>query len=268
MKLIFFSCVLNILAFGHLMGQVKTAQDILQRAIITIDTIETIYFKQEMVLTNPRNLNDTIHNFREMYFKRLRSDSIVGVNGHWYMCLNDTINVVFEDIYDGNRLIRINNRDSSALIFDLEKHPDFRKKHFWSHNTLYGMQYEFKFILSNLDSYSLTKLNDTLVDNVPCFQIQVGLENKMSMPGFASKLKESNGMVSNTTYYINKETYYPIKMIGEGYSVEKPDQKMFIDQRYYNIKFNVEIIEDIQFNTSDESIVGFKIREMKPLINN
>ena len=82
MKLIFFSCVLNILASGHLMGQVNTAQDILQRAISTIDTIETIYFKQEMVRTNPRNLNDTIHNFREMYFKRLISDSIVGVKGH------------------------------------------------------------------------------------------------------------------------------------------------------------------------------------------
>ena len=53
-------------------------------------------------------------------------------------------------------------------------------------------------------------------------------------------------------------------MKGESYSAENPKQKMFIDQKYYDIEFNLIIDEDIQFNTSGESITGFEKREMKP----
>ncbi len=93
-----------------------------------------------MSRTNPRDINDTIFRYREMYFKRLITDSIVGVKGRWKMYINDKENVIYEDIYDGNRLIRKNNGDSAARIYDLVKYPDSKKDHFWSHNTLYGMQ--------------------------------------------------------------------------------------------------------------------------------
>ena len=97
-----------------------------------------------------------------------------------------------------------------------------------------------------------------------CFQIKVSLEDKISMPGFATKLEDKKGNVSKTIYWIDKDTYYPIKMKGESFSIDNPEQKFFIDQKYYDIKFNVDIDEEEQFNTSDESIVGLKIREMKP----
>jgi hypothetical protein len=86
----------------------------------------------------------------------------------------------------------------------------------------------------------------------------------MTMPGFATKLEEDKGSVSKTLYFIDKETYYPIRMIGENYSVENPEQKIFIDQKYYNIKFNLKVNEDIQFNTTEKSITGFEYIEMKP----
>lgn len=242
----------------------ETASEILQKTINTIDTVETIYYKQDMSRSNPRNINDTIFRFREMYFKRLITDSIVGVKGHWYMYVNDKENVIYEDIYDGNKLIRKNNRDSVTRIFNLVKFPDFRKKHFWSHNTLYGMQYEFKHILDNIDSYSIERLNDTIIEGNNCFQIIIHLENKMTMPGFATKLEENEGSISKTLYFIDKDTFYPIKIKGESYSIDNPNKKMFIDQRYYDIEFNLKINEDEQFNTSDESIVGFEKIEMKP----
>jgi len=241
----------------------ETASGILQKTINSIDTIETIYYKQDMERTNPRNITDTIFRYREMYFKRLIGDSIVGVKGHWYMYANDKTNVNFEDIYDGKRLIRKNNRDSIARIYDLVKHPDFTRKHFWSHNTLYGLQYEFWHMLDNKDSYSIERLNDTITEDKNCFQILVKLENKMSMPGFATKLEDNNGMISKTLYLIDKKTYYPIRMKGESYSTKSPQQKMFIDQKYYDIKFNLKI-EDNQFITSHESTTGFEIQEMKP----
>jgi len=109
----------------------ETSADILQKTINAIDAIETIYYKQDMARTNPRNLNDTIFRYREMYFKRLITDSIVGVKGHWYMYLNNKEKVIYEDIYDGNRLIRKNNRDSVARIYDLIKYPGFKREHFW-----------------------------------------------------------------------------------------------------------------------------------------
>ncbi len=138
--------------------------------------------------------------------------------------------LIFEDIYDGNKLIRKNNRDSIARIYDLEKYPEFKQKHFWSHNTLYGMQYEFKYMLNNTDSYSIDRLNDTIIDTKKCYQILVVLENKMTMPGFATKLEDNSGSISKTIYFIDMQTNYPIKVKGEFYTTENPRQKTFIDQ--------------------------------------
>jgi len=242
----------------------ETPSEILQKTINAIDTIETIYYKQDMTRTNPRNVNDTIFRYREMYFKRLIADSIVGVKGHWYMYVNDKENVIYEDIYDGNKLIRKNNRDSLAMIYDLVKFPDFREKHFWSHNTPYGMQYEFKYILDNTDSFSIERLKDTIINSRDCYQIIVQLENKMTMPGFACELQSNEGFISNSFYFLDKETSYPIRMRGESYSIDNPEQKIFIDQKYYDIKFNLTIDEDAQFNTSNGSITGFEKTEMKP----
>lgn len=242
----------------------ETAIEILHKTIGNIDTIRTIYYKQDMSRTNPRNANDTIKRYREMYFKRLISDSIVGVKGHWYMYVNDKENVIFEDIYDGNRLVRKNNRDSVARIYDLVKYPDFKNKHFWGHNTLYGMQHEFKFILKNSDLFLISRLNDTIINNKDCYQIKVYLENNMTMPGFAIKLENNHGSISTSLYFIDKETFYPIGMKGESYSNDNPEKKMFIDQRYYDIEFNLIIDDYTQFNTSNESIVGFEKKELKP----
>jgi len=242
----------------------ETAVELLQKTINTIDTIETIYYKQDMARTNPRNIKDTIFLYREMYFKRLVSDSIVGVKGHWYMYLDDKENVIYEDIFDGNRLIRKNNRDSIARIYNLIKFPDFKRKHFWSHNTLFGMQYEFKYMLENRVSYSIKRLNDTTIDSKDCYQIKVQLENKMTMPGFAIELKDNKGSISKTIYFIDKKSNYPIRMKSEFYATENPQQKTFMDQKYYDIKFNLPMDEHDQFNTTNKSITGFKQTEMKP----
>lgn len=262
-SLFYFFAVLSLLTSCN---KTDTASEILQKTINTIDTIETIYYKQVMSRTNPQNIKDTITRFREMYFERLKTDSIVGVKGHWYMYIDDKENVIYEDIYDGNRLIRKNNRDSSALIYDLIKYPEFNEKHFWGHNTLYGMQYEFKYILAHTDSYAIERLNDTLIDHKNCFQIAVFLDDKMTMPGFATKLEADIGSRSKTIYFIDKKTYYPIRLIGESYSTENPEQIFFMDQKYYDIAFNLKIDAHIQFNTSIGSLAGFRTREMKPEI--
>jgi hypothetical protein len=97
-----------------------------------------------------------------------------------------------------------------------------------------------------------------------CFQIIVTLEDKTTMPNYRIKLEDNKGSVSKTTYYINKETYYPIKMRGESYSTDTLTQSIFIDQKYYDIEFNPEINETLEFNTSQESIVGYEAIEMRP----
>jgi hypothetical protein len=242
----------------------ETATGILQKTIQTIDTIETVYFKQDMFRSNPQNPSDTIQRYREMYFKRLISDSIVGVKGHWYMYLTDKENVIFEDIYDGNRLIRKNNRDSTALIYDLVKYPEFKKRSFWGHNTPYGMQAEFRYMLQNPDTYTIERLKDSLVNEKNCFVILVTLKDKITMPGFAARLEDRKGNISETYYYIDKTRYYPIKMKGESYSADQYQQKFFIEQLYYDIRFNLLIDEDVRFNTSDETILGYEPKEMKP----
>jgi hypothetical protein len=240
------------------------AQEILENSIASIDTIETINYKQEMARTNPQNLNDTIFRYREMYFERLLGDSIVGVKGHWFMYVDDKVNVIYEDIYDGKRLVRKNNKDSIARIYDLERYPKFKEQHFWGHNTLYAMQHEFKYILGHRDTYSIIRLDDTLFLGSQCFQILVKLEGKTTMPGFLIKLEESEGSISETLFLIDKKTYYPVRMKGVSYMTDHPTQKIFIDQKYYDIHFNSSIDEAKYFDTSTEPLSGFMIREIQP----
>ena len=199
-----------------------------------------------------------------MYFQRLISDSIVGVKGHWYFYNNEKDRVNYEDIYDGDKLIRKNNLDSIAIVFDLVKYPQFKKKHFWSHNTPFAMQYMFKHVLDNKEHYQTQRLNDTIVQAINCFQINISIENKASMPGFATKLEDSEGSVFTTLLFIDKLTYYPIKIVTNSFSTDNPEQKYFVDQTYYDLKFNIDINKNIQFNTSDEKLAGFKINERKP----
>lgn len=243
----------------------ETAPAILQKAINTIDTIETIYYKQNVTRANPRNLKDTIYTYREMYFKRLISDSIVGVKGHWYFYNKNKDRIAFEDIYDGNKLIRKNNRDSIAIKYDLIKYPEFKQKHFWSHNTPYAMQFTCNQILQNIDSYSVVKLNDTIVNNTACYQIKIRTENKGSLlPGFKNKLIDMDGNVAITLLNIDKSNYYPIRVKMENYQINNPEAKFYIDQLYYDLKFNINIDDKEQFNTSDEILNGFKVTEKTP----
>lgn len=242
----------------------ESALGILQNTIASIDTIKTIYYKQDMVRTNPQNHNDTISRFREMYFERLLGDSIVGVKGHWFMYVDDKINVIYEDIFDGKRLVRKNNKDSVARIYDLEKYPEFKKQHFWGHNTPYAMQYEFKYMLAHSAPYSIIRLNDTLILGKPCFQVLVKLEGKTTMPGFLTRLEDSEGSISETILAIDKKTYYPIRMKGVSYQADHPEQKIFIDQKYYDIVFNLSIDETVYFETSVESLSGYEIKELHP----
>lgn len=244
-------------------NEIETANEILQKTIVIIDTIESVYYKQDMIRTNPQDHNDTISRFREMYFERLISDSIVGVKGHWFMYVDDKINVYYEDIYDGKRLVRKNNKDSVARLYDLEKYPKFKKQHFWGHNTPYAMQYEFKHMLEHSASYSILKLNDTLILGKPCFQILVKLEGKTTMPGFLTRLEDSEGSTSEILLAIDKKTYYPIRMKGVSYTTNHPEQMMFIDQKYYDIAFNLSIDKAV-FETSEGSLRGYEIREMQP----
>ena len=258
------------LCFGSLLlavvscSEPKSAKDILQSTIETIELIESVSYKQITTRTNPQNGRDTITRFREIYFERLIEDSIVGVKGHWYMYVDDSVNVIFEDIYDGKRVVRKSNRDSVARIYDLDKYPKFRSQHFWGHNTPYGMQYELKYMLENVDEYILSRLSDTVISGSPYYQIHWKLEGKSSMPGFLIKLEKYEGWMSETTLFIDKGTSYPYRMKAMGYMADKPEQGMLFDQTYFDIVFNINIDSNIYFNTSLESLSGYEIREIQP----
>ncbi|MBI9033897.1 MAG: hypothetical protein JEZ03_05440 [Bacteroidales bacterium] len=67
-----------------------------------------------------------------------------------------------------------------------------------------------------------------------------------------------------TLYFIHKKTNFPIGIMGENYSTHNTGEKLFISQRYYDIQINLEIREDVPFNTSMESIKGFVFHIIKP----
>ncbi len=85
------------------------------------------------------------------------------------------------------------------------------------------------------------------------------------MPGFAIKPEKSEGNISSTTYFIDKKTFYPIRMTGINFTKRKIlNKKVFIDQRYYDILFNIRIDEEVEFNTTNEVLRGYKVEEMRP----
>lgn len=258
------SIAIILLLFLTYCNKNKTAYNIIAETIQAIDTIESIAYKQNMYRTHPQNINDTIYRYREMIFKRLRDDSIVGIKGHWYMFINDKEHVIYEDIYDGNRLIRKNNRDSAALVYDLIKYPEFKKQHFWGHNTIYGMQNEFIYIMNHLDKYTLERLDDAMINGINCYQIKILLEDHNTMPGFAVELEKSPGNISASYFYIEKRNNYPIRMRMESYTKENPKEIIFMDQSYFDIVFNMELDETNLFNTSNESLKGFVTTEIIP----
>jgi hypothetical protein len=260
-KIILFLIITLVLASCKI---VETPTSIIQKTIASIDTLETVYYKQSMVRTNPRNMDETIQRYREMYFQKLTTDSIVGTKGHWYMYIDDKENVIYEDIYDGNRLIRKNNRDSIAKVYDLIKYPELKENHFWSHNTPFSMQYTLKHVLENKEYYKLEKLNDTVIQGTDCFQVKILLENKETMPGFATKLIDSEGSVSTTFLYIAKSNYFIIGVRFESYSTDNPEKLYFTDQTYYDLQYNFDMDTVKQFNTSPEIYSGYDFEEITP----
>ena len=233
---------------------------IIQKTISSIDTITTIYYQQTLIMGNTENAKNVGPKERAFYYERLNSDSIIGAKAHIYFY--DSNYVFHEDIYDGDRLIRKHNVDSSATIFDLIKYPVLRKKPFWGKTTPYTVQYMMKYALENKEHYIFELGNDTIINGVNCYCLKTILERKALMPGF-NKITVDTNRVEAMVLFVDKMNYYPQVMRLETYFLDNPDDIYFTDHHFYNIKFNPEL-NDSLFITSDEIIKGYKIREIKP----
>ena len=108
---------LTLIVFSASCNKVKEPVEIIKSAISVIDTIEAIIYKQTLIRTNPRNPEEIIQREREFYYKKLHTDSLIGAEAH--ISYFDNGFILYEDIYNGEILIRKNNRDSTALIYDL-----------------------------------------------------------------------------------------------------------------------------------------------------
>lgn len=256
-----------ILFFAVLLSCKKheAAIDILKTTIHSIDTIETVSYKQHTMRSNPQHPDDTVYTYREMYFKRLVSDSIVGVKGRWYFFNASKERINYEDIYDGDMLIRKNNRDSVALIYDLLKYPEFKFGHFWGHNTPFSLQYTLKQILKDPWFFYISMLNDTLIDKKACYQIHITTENKGSdLPGFKFKLIDKPGQGARIILNIDKSNFYPVRVRMENYHLDQANKVFFLDQVYFDLEFNIRKIDSGQFDTSVNKLKGFSLIEKTP----
>ena len=72
----------------------------------------------------------------------------------------------------------------------------------------------------------------------------------MTMPGFATKLEENEGSISKTLYFIDKETFYPIKTKGESLTGIKTRYKG-------NIPSNISAIKNYNPNNKDDDFMSY-----------
>lgn len=82
------------------------------------------------------------------------------------------------------------------------------------------------------------------------------------MPGFYEFTIDTN-RVETMILFIDKENFYPQRIRMEVYFIDNPDIVYFTDNTFYNIEFNPKLDENL-FDTSNEIIIGYKIREMEP----
>ena len=242
-------------------NKTKNPIEIITSAISAIDTIETIIYKQTLIRTNPRNPEEVIQREREFYYKKLHSDSLIGAKAHIFY-FDDSF-ILYEDIYDGERLIRKNNRDSSAILYDLIRYPEFLQKFFWGKNTPYTMQAMLRFIVKHKSDYQISFLSDTTINDRDCYTIKIILTDKTTRPGMNLEFTQDTGSVSTSYLYFSRLDYYPQKMRSEYVNNNNPDILLFTEHNFYDIKFN-PFISDTLFDTSDKVVKVYDVEEMKP----
>ncbi len=241
-------------------NQEKKPIEIIKNTISSLDTINTIYYRQTQLRGNTDDFENITQKERIFYYKKLDYDSIIGAKAHIYFL--DSTYIFLEDIYDGNKLIRKHNRDSSARVYDLIKYPRLRKKSFWGKTTPYVIRYMLNYAIENKEFYTFEFGKDTIVNDENCYCLKTILSKKALMPGFY-KFEIDTNRVETTILYINKLNFYPQRVRTEVYFIDNPNNVYFTDNIFYDIKFNIEI-NDSLFNTLDETVKGFTVNGIKP----
>lgn len=236
---------------------------IMQKTIDSIDKIKSISYNQHLIRTNPRNPDKIIKRDRSFLYKKLKGDSITGAKTHINYYSEGVI--VYEDIYDGNHLMRINYYDSTAGYYDLIKYPEIKRSNrFWRKNSPYTIQALLNFTLQNKNEYTIEQKNDTIIDHKACYSIKTTLYNKSTFPGFNHNFIKSLGNIECSYYYINKHNYFPLKIRFEQFAINNPQQIYFTDHQFYDIVFNPDISDDV-FTSPPSKLKGFKINYVNRL---
>jgi len=244
MKKILFIIVLNIFLFV-LCKKERDPIAIIQKTIQTIDKISSISYNLHLVKNNLQNIDTIIEKDMSCIYEKLPGDYISGAKSHIYYYSKGV--TVFEDIYDGNRLSRINYVENSNLFYDFIKNPELKKNNsFCKKNTPYTIQALLDFTLKNENDYKIEILNDTIIDNIACFCIKTSLQDKNTSTTFDKYFTKKPGSLEESFFYINKTNYYPQKIRVEISEKNQPEKILFADYRFYDIRFNINI-DDASF---------------------
>jgi len=245
MKKILFIIVLNIFLFV-LCKKERDPIAIIQKTIQTIDTIHSISYNQHLVKNNLQNIDSVIERDRACIYEKLPGDSIIGAKAHIYYYSGGV--TVFEDIYNGNFLIRKNHVENSAQFYDFNKNPEYKKNNsFWRKNTPYTIQALLDFTLKNENDYKIEILNDTIIDTIACYCIKTSLQDKNTSTTFNKYFTKKPGSLEESFFYINKVNYYPQKIRVEISEKNQSEKILFTDYRFYDIIFNSNIKDSIFF---------------------
>ena len=240
--------------------QQPDTKKLIKKTIESIDNINSINYKQTLLRGNSMDESSVLMRERKFYYSRLKTDSLIGAKAHIYFF--DSSYIFHEDIYDGDRLIRKHNIDSSAKVYDLIKYPALKNKPFWGKTTPYVIQYMLEYSLKNKEHYEFELGNDTLINEKECYHLKTILKKKALMPGFYEFTIDTN-RVETVNLFVDKLNFYPQSMRLEIYFLDNPESVYFSDHRFYDIQINPEL-NDSLFVTSREVIKGFKINEIQP----
>lgn len=238
----------------------QKAKSIIRGTIDYIDNIKTVQYDQILVRGNTGSETENITTSRSFYFERLSADSIIGAKAH--IDFFDGNIVFHEDIYNGKKLIRKHNADSTAQVYDLERYPALKKQHFWGKTTPWVIQYMLQYALDHERNYRFMLGIDTIINQKSCYTVKTILNGMALMPGY-NEFEIDDNRVETMVLFVDKELLYPQAMRLETFFKHNTDLVYFTDHRFGNIRLNPELDSSL-FSVSDTLLKGFEVKMLQP----
>lgn len=210
--------ILLILAISSFNSWAISRDEILNKVISNLNQIKTVEYTSDFHLYN-KSQNINIRDTATCYFDFTSSDSIIGAK---YMFFAHMANCVFNGnfLYDSEFATK-------QLIYNYQPSNYSVTSSIFMNNSIFVIRKILPEFVSD-STTTITRLNDTILDNTACYKFKIILKDKFINLG--GVLTHAKGVITNHILSISKDNYLP-----KEYSSFSPNNTDYIQATISNI---------------------------------